>query len=256
MSVSNSSVGWDRLWRPWVLLESWCRILEFWCHQSSQFQAWYMQSYQAHMWSQVDPYPKVAGGRCSLCLASSMVHEEMKWVASTSAAPQSLQDGSPWDCPFFRMLNLEVSDSSPWQPSRRRILKFDFDVRWIQSAQWVTFQSGEGEKKFGAHMDNCCKSHFVSARFNSCRWAWVPRILVTHFFQPLLDGVFWKRIAMLGKLRSLIWHLSRRIQAFVWGTWSLHWRTCLGKAVRGRAEIDIRKEFLVGDKVWDGGTTK
>ena len=25
-------------------------------------------------------------------------------------------------------------------------MKFDLDVRWIQSGQWVTFQSGEGEK--------------------------------------------------------------------------------------------------------------
>ena len=38
------------------------------------------------------------------------------------------------------------------------ILKFDLDVRWIQSGQWVTFQSGEREK-FGPHMDNCSRSH-------------------------------------------------------------------------------------------------
>ena len=25
-------------------------------------------------------------------------------------------------------------------------MKFDFHVRWIQSGQWVTFQSGEGEE--------------------------------------------------------------------------------------------------------------
>ena len=38
-------------------------------------------------------------------------------------------------------------------------MKFDLDVRWIQSGQWVTFQSGEGEEKFGPHMDNCSRSH-------------------------------------------------------------------------------------------------
>ena len=37
-------------------------------------------------------------------------------------------------------------------------MKFDFGIRWIQSGQWVTFQSGEGEK-FGPHMDNCSRSH-------------------------------------------------------------------------------------------------
>ena len=37
-------------------------------------------------------------------------------------------------------------------------MKFEFDIRWIQSGQWVTFQSGEGEK-FGPHMDNCSRSH-------------------------------------------------------------------------------------------------
>ena len=37
-------------------------------------------------------------------------------------------------------------------------MKFDLDVRWIQSGQWVTFQSREGEK-FGPHMDNYSRSH-------------------------------------------------------------------------------------------------
>ena len=37
-------------------------------------------------------------------------------------------------------------------------MKFDLDVRWIQSGQWVTFQSREGEK-FGPHMDNRSRSH-------------------------------------------------------------------------------------------------
>ena len=35
--------------------------------------------------------------------------------------------------------------------------EFDLDVRWIQSGQWVIFQSGEGEK-FGRHMYNCSRS--------------------------------------------------------------------------------------------------
>ena len=30
-------------------------------------------------------------------------------------------------------------------------MKFDFGIRWIQSGQWVTCQSGEGEEKFGSH---------------------------------------------------------------------------------------------------------
>ena len=38
-------------------------------------------------------------------------------------------------------------------------MKFDLDVRWIQSGQWVTFQSGKGEEKFGPHIDNCSRSH-------------------------------------------------------------------------------------------------
>ena len=160
-----------------------------------------------------------------------MVHVEIKWVAFSSAAPLSLQDRSKCECPLFCVLNLEASDSSPWQPRRRRILKFDFHVRWINSGQWVTFQSGEGEEKFGAHMDSCSRSHFVSAWFNRCRWARVPRILVIHFFQQLLDGIFWRRIAMLGKFRLLIWVSSKEIQAFVRGSWSLHWSTCLGRAV-------------------------
>ena len=63
------------------------------------------------MRGQVDPYPREQSS--SLGLASSMVHEEMKWEASSSAEPQSLQDGSPRDCPSFRMLNLEPMDSSP-----------------------------------------------------------------------------------------------------------------------------------------------
>ena len=54
-------------------------------------------------------------------------------------------------------ISLEVLDSCPCQPRRRRILKFDLDVRWIQSGQWVTFQS-RGEK-FGPHIDNCSRSH-------------------------------------------------------------------------------------------------
>ena len=37
--------------------------------------------------------------------------------------------------------------------------EFDLDVRWIQSGQWVTIQSGEGEEKFGPHIDNCSRSH-------------------------------------------------------------------------------------------------
>ena len=119
-------------------------------------------------------------------------------VTSSSAAPQSLQDGSPLDCPFFSISNLEALDSSPWQPRRRPILKFDFDVRWIQSGQLVTFQCWEGEK-FRAHMDNCSRSLFVSAWFNRCICARVSRMLVAHFFQQLLDGVFWRRIAMFGK---------------------------------------------------------
>ena len=45
-------------------------------------------------------------------------------------------------------------------------MKFDFHVRWIQSGQWVTFQS-RGEK-FGPHMDNCSRSYFISAWFNRC----------------------------------------------------------------------------------------
>ena len=36
-------------------------------------------------------------------------------------------------------------------------MKSDFGIRWIQSGQWVTFQSG-GEK-FGPHMNNCSVSH-------------------------------------------------------------------------------------------------
>ena len=168
-----------------------------------------------------------------------MVHVEIKWVASSSAAPPSLQDGSTCESPLFCVLNLEASDSSPW---RRRILNFDFDVRWINSGQWVTFQSGEGEEKFEAHMDGCSRSHFVSAWFNRCRRAQVPRILVIHFFQQLLDGIFWRRIAMLGKFRLLIWVSSREIQAFLRGSWSLYWSTYLGRAVEGRAAIDIRNE--------------
>ena len=42
-------------------------------------------------------------------------------------------------------------------------MKFDFGIRWIQSGQWVTFQSEEGKsgegEKFGPHMDNCSRSH-------------------------------------------------------------------------------------------------
>ena len=64
----------------------------------------------------------------------------------------SLQDGSPRDCPLFRVVNLEALDSSPGQPRKRRILKFDLDVRWNKSEKWVTLQSG-------AHMDNCSRSH-------------------------------------------------------------------------------------------------
>ena len=37
-------------------------------------------------------------------------------------------------------------------------MKFDFGIRWIQSGQWVTFQSG-GEEKFGPHMGNCSGSY-------------------------------------------------------------------------------------------------
>ena len=37
-------------------------------------------------------------------------------------------------------------------------MKFDFDIGWIQSGQWVTIQSREGEEKFGPHMDNCSRS--------------------------------------------------------------------------------------------------
>ena len=68
-------------------------------------------------------------------------------------------------------------------------MKFDFDIRWIQSGEWVTLQSREGEK-FGPHMDNCSRSYFISTWFNRRGWAQVPRILVAHFFQQLLDGVF------------------------------------------------------------------
>ena len=68
------------------------------------------------------------------------------------------EDWLPRHCPYFRMLNLDVLDSCPWQPRRRKILKFDFHASWIQSGQWVTFQSGEGEK-FGPHMDHCSRSH-------------------------------------------------------------------------------------------------
>ena len=158
---------------------------------------------------------------------------------------QSLQDGSPRDSPLFRILNLEASDSSSWQPRRRQILKFDLDVRWNKSEKWVTFQSGEGEERFGAHMDNCSRSHFVSAWFKRCRWARVLRILVIHFIQQLLAGVFWRRVAMLDKFRSLISVSSRGIQAFVRSSWSLHWSTCLGRAVGGRAAIDNRNESFL-----------
>ena len=129
----------------------------------------YLQSYLAHVWGQVGlsiPIPKLwsvwgggGGGVAKQLPTISFQHAVLrnKVSGSSSAAPQSLQDGSPRDCPYFCILNLEVLDSSPCQPRRRRILKFDLDVRWIQSWQWVTFQSG-GEK-FGPHMDNCSRSH-------------------------------------------------------------------------------------------------
>ena len=53
----------------------------------------------------------VGGGEwlsSSLRLASSMLHDEIKSVGSSSTALQSLQDGSPRDCLYFRILNLGV----------------------------------------------------------------------------------------------------------------------------------------------------
>ena len=67
-------------------------------------------------------------------------------------------------------------------------MEFDFDVRGIQSGQWVTFQNREGEK-FGPHMDNCSRSYFISAWFNRCGLARVPNILVTHFSAALGWGI-------------------------------------------------------------------
>ena len=65
-------------------------------------------------------------------------HEDIKWGASSSCAPQSLHNGSPQTCPLLRELNLDASNSRPWQPSRRRILKLNLVVRWSRSAQAIT----------------------------------------------------------------------------------------------------------------------
>ena len=82
-------------------------------------------------WRVLGRAPSPAACRSTLLrFVSSDGHVEMKWGASSSCAPQSLQDGSPRACPLLRELNLQASDSRPWQPRRRRILKLDQVVRW------------------------------------------------------------------------------------------------------------------------------
>ena len=77
--------------------------------------------------------------------ASSAGQVDIKWVASSSSALQSLQDGSLRVHPLWRILYLEASDSKPWHPSKRQILKLDLEVRRKCSVQCVTFQRSEGE---------------------------------------------------------------------------------------------------------------
>ena len=51
---------------------------------------------------------------------------------------------------------------------------------------------------------------------------------------------------MLGKFSSLICDSSKEIQDLVRDSWSLHCRTCLGRASDGRVAIESKKEsFLV-----------
>ena len=75
-------------------------------------------------------------------------------------------------------------------------MKSDFGIWWIQSGQWITFQS-EGEK-FGPHMDNCSRSYFISAWFNRCGVGSSSKDLSYTLFQQLLDRVF-------GRIYSNVW---------------------------------------------------
>ena len=182
--------------------------LGVWCLQPSQFRAWRVQIDLGHVLCRAElrlgPADVVGRVWVAPCVfVSSDGHAEMKWGASSSCAPQSLQDGSPR--PLLRELNLQASDSPcQWQPRRRRILKLDLVVRWNWSVQCVMLQRGEGVEKLGSHIVRYFRSPLTSTWLRSCRWTWVQGIFLMHLFQQLLGGgVFWINVVMLGKFVDL-----------------------------------------------------
>ena len=105
-----------------------------------------------------------------------------------------------------------------------------------------------GLEKLGSHIVRYSRSLLTSAWFSRCRWTWFLRIFLMHLFQHLLEGVFWISVAMSSKFKSLICDSIRGIQDLVWArdSWSLHCKTCLGRASGRRVAIERRKEsFLV-----------
>ena len=88
------------------------------------------------------------GGAClssSLCFVSSDRHVQMKWGASSNCAPQSLHDGSPRACLLLCELNLQASNSSLWQPRRRRFLKLD---PWLGGADQHSLSYSKGGREW------------------------------------------------------------------------------------------------------------
>ena len=63
------------------------------------------------------------------------------------------------------------------------MLKFDLDVRWTKSEQWVTFQIGE-------HTWITALGHILSLPDSAGVGELEFQAFVTHFFQQLLDGLF------------------------------------------------------------------
>ena len=152
-------------------------------------------------------------GEClssSLSFTSSIGHEDMNWEASSKCALWILSG-----LPIFHEVNLEVSDSRLWQPSKRQALKLAQVVMWIWLAQCVTLWKVEGVEKFGWHIIRYSRSPLT---FGRVRYVYQGFLFLLQ--QVLIGGayVFWYLFGdLIGNFKSVVdVGFQKGTRALVW----------------------------------------